>query len=250
MGRTWPLVLAMLGACGRIGFDGPTAAGGDSAPSNDAASDASTSGIAFVGSPIQHTGTMGATDTATFNATRANDALLFLVACAGSQLPTSVALSAPGWTFTALAPLTANLAGQVYAASFGAVAPDTQPATLTVTWTGGNCNRGKSILADELTHTDPTGGTTTFDSFASAMGAGDCTTSVTTGHANDAVWAACYAATAVSGVGAGYTMSAADSVGDLAEYKLTTDPPNTVEQVTFANPNGYVVVAATIKPLP
>ena len=44
--------------------------------------------------------------------------------------------------------------------------------------------------------------------------------------------------------------SATDTVGDFAEYKLTTDPPNTVEQVTFANPNGYVVVAATIKPLP
>jgi hypothetical protein len=73
MGRTWPLVLAMLGACGRIGFDGPTASGGDSAPSNDASSDASSSGIAFVGSPIQHTGTMGATDTATFNATSAGD---------------------------------------------------------------------------------------------------------------------------------------------------------------------------------
>ena len=250
MERAWSLLLATLGACGRIGFEGPTATAGDDVPASDAGSDAPTNGIAFVGSPIQHTGSMGSTDSATFNATNAGDALLFFVACAGSQVPTSVAVSAPGWTFTALAPVTTNLAGQVYAASFGAIAPDAQPATLTVTWTGGNCNRGKSILADELTRTDPTGGATTFDAYSSSMGAGDCTTSVTTAHANDAVWAACYAATAVSDVGPGYTRSAADSVGDFAEYRLTTDPPNTVEQVTFANPNGYVVVAATIKPLP
>jgi hypothetical protein len=249
VGRLWLLVT--LAGCGRIGFDGPPPPGSNAPPAVDSATDAPpTSGIAFVGSPIQHTGTMGSTDTATFNATNAGDALVFLVACAGSQIPTSVAISAPGWTFTALAPLTANTAGQVYAASYGAVAPDTQSATLTVTWNGGNCNRGKSILADELTRTDPTGDTTTFDASSGAMGAGDCTTSLTTAHANDAVWAACYAATSVSGVGAGYTQSAADSVGDLAEYKLTSDPPGTVEQVTFSNPNGYVVVATTIKPLP
>ena len=163
--------------------------------------------------------------------------------------PTSVSVTVPGWTLTPLVPLTANTVGQVYAASYGAIAPDTQQATLSVTWTGGNCNRGKSALADELTRTDPTGGTTTFDASTSAMGAGDCMTTVTTAHDGDAVWAACYAATAVSAPGAGYTKSAADTVGDFAEYKLTNDPANTPEPVTFTNPNGYVVVATTIKPL-
>jgi hypothetical protein len=245
------LLLCLLVGCGRVGFeDTTTAADGTPAPDGGSNDAAPTTGIAFVSSPIQHTGPKATSDSVALQATNANDALAILVACAGSQIPSTVTVSAPGWTFTQLAPLTKNTVGQVYAAAFGAIVPDTTATTLTIDWGGTNCNRGQSSLADEFTRTDPTGGTTTFDSTNAASGAGDCTTSVTTANANDAVWAACYAATALTGVGPGYTKSAADAVGDFAEYKLTTDAASTTEQVTFTNPNGYVVVAASIKPLP
>jgi hypothetical protein len=255
-------LLCLVGACGRIGFDATASSDGsgtgsnyDGLPGPDASHDAATSdgasppAIAFVGSPIQHTGPKAAVDTVTFQATKAGDAVLILVACASAQQPTAVNLSATNWAFTPLSPLTINTAGQVYAASFGALAPDTAPVTLTINWTSSNCNRGQSALGDEFTNIDPTGTTTTFDAHAEAAGAGNCTTSITTGHANDTVWAGCYAATALTGVGAGYTKSAADMVGDYAEYKLTTDPMGTMEAVSFSNPNGYVISAVTIKPL-
>lgn len=255
MGRLFLLCL-VVGACGRLGFE-PASHDGSAAAAIDttAATDASSAGdgtnaaaIAFVGSPIQHTGPMGASDTVTLQATNAGDALVFLIACAGSQTPTGVTLAAPNWAFTPLSPLTLNAVGQVYAASFGAIAPDTAAVTLTINWASSNCNRGQSTLADELTNTDPTGSTTTFDAHNEASGAGDCTTTVTTGNANDAVWAGCYAATSVTAAGPGYTKSAADTVGDFAEYKLTTDPSGTVETPTFTNPNGFVISAVTIKP--
>lgn len=244
MGRL--LLLSLLVGCDRLGFEAAPSADGATDPSPDGPA----TGIAFAGSPLGHTGPMGASDSVALQATRTGDALLFLVACAGSQIPSSVLISAPGWSFSELVPLTKNTTAQVYAVAFGAIAPDTAATTLSIMWTGSNCNRGQSVLADEFTRTDPTGGATTFDAANAASGAGDCTTSVTTAHANDAVWAACYAATAVSGVGPGFMQSAADTVGDMAECKLTADPPNTIEDVTFFNPNGYVVVAATLKPLP
>jgi hypothetical protein len=251
-------LLCLVGACGRLGFDptshdGSAVAATDASAASDATADSAADGanaaaIAFVGSPIQHTGPMGASDSVTLQATNAGDALVFLVGCAGSQIPTGVTLAAPNWAFTPLSPLTLNNAGQVYAASFGAIAPDTATVTLTINWASANCNRGQSTLADELTNVDPTGSTTTFDAHNQASGAGNCTTSVTTGNANDAVWAGCYAATSVTSPGPGYTKSAADAVGDFAEYKLTTDPSGTVETPMFTNPNGFVISAITIKP--
>lgn len=264
MGRLSLSYLVLIAACGRMGFDdNPPAVGGanagrdastttgrDGASADAAVPDgASATGIAFVGSPIQHTGPMGSFDSTALQATNSGDAIALLVACAGSQTPTSVTVSALGWSFFQLAPVTVNSGGQVYAAAYGAIAPNTAQATLSISWTGGNCNRGQSALADEFTHTDPTGSSTTFDATSANSGAGDCTTKLTTAHDGDAVWAGCYAATSLTAVGAGYTKSAADTVGDFAEYKLTTDPANTVEAVTFANPNGYVVVAATLKPM-
>jgi len=228
------------------GGDGTSPDGGPSDGTPDASS---ATAIAFVGSPLQHTGPMGSTDSTPLQAANAGDAVAIMVACAGSQVPSNVAISAPGWTFFQLAPITVNSAGQVYGAAYGAIAPNTTSVTIAITWTGANCNRGQSILADEFTHNDPTGNSITFDATAANSGAGNCTTSITTAHDADTVWAACYAATALTGVGAGFTKSAADTVGDFAEYKLTADPANTVEPVTFMNPNGYVVFAATIKPI-
>lgn len=243
MGRCLLLVLT---ACGRIGFDSSSGL-----PSGDGGSggsgDGSTSAISYVQPILQHLGTSGASETFPIQAMHAGDAVVMMVGCAGSNAPTAIVVSAPGWVFTALSPLTLEPPAQIAGASFGAIAPDTAQATVSVSWTAANCNRGKSALADEFTGTDPTGGTTTFEAHAQAVGGGNCTTSVTTGAARDAVWGACYAGTMVSGVGPGYTMGASDGIGDFTEYKLTADPAGTAESVTFTNPNGYVVVAVSLR---
>lgn len=243
MGRL--LLLCLLAACGRIGF--ADQARGDATGLPDAARDGQGSGsgsasaITYVGAPVQRLGPMGSTDSFTLQAARAGDVLVFMLGCAGSQAPSGITISAPGWTFTRLSPMTTDPPAQIYAASFGAIAPDTAAVTASITWASSTCNRGKTEIADELANA-------TLDVHAEASGTGNCTTTITTGAANEAVWAACYAATMATAPGTGFTMSASDGIGDFAEYKLTTDPASTPETVTITNPNGFVVVAATLAP--
>lgn len=258
------VVCALVAGCGRYGFsplpiDGIADSARDGAArdtSNGAPGDGSGSGsgsgsalphVTYAGAAASVLGTSGNSQSFTITPIAAGDALLIMVGCAGSQAPTTVTLTAPGWTFTSLTPVTTNSGGQVSAASFGAIVPSTAPVTATVTFVSANCNRGKSMLADEFGNVDPAA---PFDAHAQTNGAGTCTTTVTTGAANEAVWGGCYAATSLSGPGAGYTMSASDGIGDYNEYKLTTDAAGTLETVDFGNPNGYAMVAATIRPAP
>ena len=266
MGRV--VVLCVLAAgCGRYGF-GPvptdSLGGGDDAtdgagPNGDGSGFGSGSGsgsgsampsVTYAGAAASVLGTSGNSQSFTITPVAAGDALLIMVGCAGSQTPTSVTLTAPGWTFTPLTPVTTEGPAQVSAASFGAIVPSAAPVSATVTWVSANCNRGKSMLADEFGNVDPTGGTTTFDAHAQATGGGNCTTTITTASANEGIWGGCYVGTSATGPGAGYTMSASDGIGDFNEYKLTTDAAGTMETVDMANPNGFVIVAATIKPAP
>jgi len=234
-------LLSLLAACGRVGFEADHPTAGDAAGD---ASDGAASGIAYVGAVAQQYPGMGATDAFTLQATAAGDAIVMMVACAGSGTPTAVTVTAPGWTFVSLDPVTTDSAAQISAASFAAVAPDTAPATISVAWTSTNCNRGKTEVADEFTRT----ASSPIDAHAAAQGTGNCTTSVTTGHAGDAVWAACYSATMLTATGAGFMLGATDSHGDYAEYELTADPAGTAEQISFTNSNGFVVVAAALAP--
>ena len=45
-----------------------------------------------------------------------------------------------------------------------------------------------------------------------------------------------------------YMAGATDGHGELAEYKLTSDPAGTVEPATLANPSDYVIVEVAIRP--
>ncbi len=259
MGRL-VVLCALVAGCGRYGFspipidglgdaaahDGSLTDTSDGAP-RDGSGSGSARSVTYAGAAASVLGTTGNSQSFTITPFATGDALIIMVGCAGSQAPSTVTLTAPGWTFTSLTPVTTNGGGQVSAASFGAIVPSTAPVTATVTFVSANCNRGKSMLADEFGNVDPAA---PFDAHAQTNGAGTCTTTVTTGAANEAVWGGCYAATSLSGPGAGYTMSASDGIGDYNEYKLTTDPAGTVETVNFSNPNGYAMVAATIKPAP
>jgi hypothetical protein len=232
------VLLCLLAACGRVGFATERAAAGDA--TSDTVGDGPP-GIVYVGPVAQRYPGMGPADTFALQAGAAGDAIVMMVACAGSGTPTGVTVTAAGWTFTSLDPLTIDSFAQIAGASFAAIAPDTAATTVSVTWTS-NCNRGKTEVADEFAST------TGVDVHAAAQGTGNCTTSVTTGHAGDAVWAACYSATTLTSIGAGFTLGATDSHGDYAEYELTSDPAGTVEQISFTNTNGFVVVAAALAP--
>ena len=256
----------LVTGCGRYGFDaartdgqaGDDASDGATMGTGDGAGSGSGSGsgsgalapVTYAGAAASVLGTSGNSQSFTITPFAAGDALVIMVGCAGSQAPTSATLTAPGWTFTPLTTVTTDSAAQVTAASFGAIVPSASPVTATVTFVGANCNRGKSMLADEFGHIDPTGGTTTFDAHAQATGGGNCTTTITTPSANEAIWGGCYVGTSATGPGSDYTMSASDGIGDFNEYRLTTDPAGTMETVDFANPNGFVIVAVTIKPAP
>jgi len=244
----------MLGcACGRVGFE-PT--GGDSGTGTrdggtaGDARDASVAGqITWVRTVVGRNWPNGTTDTFAVRAHAAGDAFLFAISCVTTIAPTAATLTAPGWTIAQLDPIAAASSGGFYVASFAAVAPDTSATTFTLTWTAAaGCTSGSAEIGDEFAMNDPTGGATTFDAHALVVGTGTCIGSVTTGHANDAIWAACHATSGVGGVGSGYIKATDDADGDWSEYKITTDPSGTVEQPTFVESSAFILAVAAIKP--
>jgi hypothetical protein len=190
----------------------------------------------------------GPVDTFMANAQQRGNAVVLLVACAGSTVPTAVSVSAAGWSFAPLGPITGT-AGE-WAASFGAIAPDVEPTLFTVSWTGSDCDGARAELGDEFTNTDPAGGTVTFDMHTEAAGSGTAMAIVTTGNTDEAVWGACVSSGTLTDVGAGYTKGADNSTGDWSEYRITADAAGTREQVMFRNAsvNAYVLTTVTIKP--
>jgi hypothetical protein len=234
-----PLVALALAGCGRVGFEPRLAA--------DARGDvAAADPIAYVKPFAEHHPGAGGTDSFMVQASAAGDAVALQVACSDAIAPTSVLVTAGGWSITQLTPIVAN--GALYAASFGAIAPDTVATTLTIEWTGTTCGVGKSALGDEFANADLAGGTITFDAVTTGTGTGNCSANLTIGNANDAVWGGCFVAASVSSIGPGYAKGADNGGGDWAEYKLTSDPAGTVEAITFVNSTAYVLSGIAIKP--
>ncbi|HEY0479964.1 MAG TPA: hypothetical protein VGD37_20735 [Kofleriaceae bacterium] len=230
--------------CGRVAFEVRSDAGGD-----DAASDAAPARIAYVAPFVQRSPGGGPTDAFRAQAHAAGNAVVIQVSCAGPAVPTGVSVSAPGWTFTQLGPITASTQSSERSATFGAIAPDAVRTAVSVSWTGSACGSSKNHLGDEFAMTDPAGGMITFDGVSATEGTGDCIGSVRSGHAGDVVWAACNSQGSVRATGAGFTKGADDGVGDWAEYRITGDPVGTVEAVEFTNDNvGYVLSMVTLKP--
>jgi hypothetical protein len=224
-------------ACGRIDFD------------DQLASDAGGS-IGWVKPAAAHAafGTF-TSDTFVVSAAQVGNAIVLHVECDSTSQPTAVSLTAPGWTFVQLSPITGSTTGE-WAASFGAVAPDVASDSVTVTWTSGSPCSAIDELGDEFEGNDPAGGTTTFDAHAEQGGTDSaCATTVVTQHAGDAIWAAC-TDTALTAPGLGFTMSVDDMAGDWTEYMLASDPTNTPEAVSFAHTStsNYVVTAVSIRP--
>jgi hypothetical protein len=234
---------AVVAACGRVGFD----------PVGDAARDASTGpALRWVGPFVQHVFHSPTTnvDTFTAQAQAAGDAVALHVECDSTTLAaTGVTVTGPpGWSFRQLGTLVT--AGGEYATSFGAIAPDTTPATFTITWTIALCDYAMVELGDELANNAAGGSALTFDAHVETSGVGDCVAAITTAQADEAIWAACTSTSVVSDVGTGFTKGADDTAGDWSEYRITTDPALTVEPVAFHNDPmaSYVLTALAIRP--
>jgi hypothetical protein len=248
-----------LGACGRVGFEPTTEGGSDGgidppidganpAPI-DATVDSPPPRVVYVGIFVQRSPGSGTPESFTGQARDPGDAVVLQVSCAGNAVPTAVSVDAPGWQFTQLGPIVASTSSVQRSATFVAIAPDTNPVRVTVSWTGSGCGQGTNDLGDEFSMTDPTGGKITFDNARTIMGVGDCAGTIATMHDGDAVWAACNTDSSVQAVGPGFIKGADDSNGDWSEYKITGDPAGTVEQVVLVNDNvPYVLSMVTLKP--
>jgi hypothetical protein len=172
----------------------------------------------------------------------ADDAIVVHIA-SQAAIDTSFQVLAPGWTFM--------LIGSNHAsATFGAIAPDTQPAMFIVTTTSPGA--AMVLLADEFTGNDPAGGTTTFDDHNESQGTGGCSVTVVPRNDGDAVWAACSSFGGNVGVGSPASPGATTN-GNVAEYVLSAnagaDEQLAMPLLNGPNPNPpYLITAVTIKP--
>ena len=229
------LVAVLAAACGRIGFD----------PLGDGAG--SSSQITWVGQVVGDSFS-GMTSPFPLHAAAVGDLVLVDASCNRSMTaPTAVTIDAPGWMFAQLGSIGVALhsdSSPFYSATFAATAPNTSPTTATITWSVA-CGNFSSNLGDEFSGV----AAMPVDADLQTAGSGDCTATVTTAHASDAVWAACFSSAALTGVGAGFTDGGSDATGDFAEYALTTAPAGMPETLTFPNPgNTYMMSAVAIEP--
>lgn len=197
----------------------------------------------------QSTTSSASTATFTTSATNSNDAICIQAAAAANTLPTGVTITASGWTFTQIAPASGMTTwpSVASAASLCAISPNTTSVTFTVTFTGGANFSATSILGDEFSGNDTTGGATTFDAQGAATAtSGAPTVNVTPANNDDGVWGAAQDNT--SAVGSGYTKGADDTGGDWTEWKILSGGSGTPTTVNFSGTGGYIMQAVTIKP--
>jgi hypothetical protein len=230
----WGIALGVsLVACGRIGFD--------AVPTDGTVDDAAV----WVGSFVTTGTASGTTDTFTARAQHVGDAVVVHGYCYSTARPTAVSLTSPGWSFALLGAVAGEDDHMDWAAAFGAIAPDTDPATFTITWSVGDCAMGTDTLGDELGNVDPAGGATTFYASATTYGTGDCIASVDVAGVGDMIWAACSAS--VQAAGPGFMKSVDDHGGDWTEYAVASATGPT--QATFTNTPGrdFIETAVAVK---
>src|SRR5215468_10546601 len=121
MGRLALAILVSTTACGRLDFDA-LSSGDDGSMASEGAPPAviSHAGVFVARSP----GSGTITDTFTVQAHAAGNAIVMQVACAANATPSSVSVTAPGWTWTQMGPILASTSSLERAAIVVAIAPD------------------------------------------------------------------------------------------------------------------------------
>ena len=219
--------------------------GGETNTSNDTANDVTTitpAGVlTHVGGASAHPTPNNGVYSLNYTPLGTNDALVVLIGCRDSTV-TAMNLTAPGWSLTPISGLVGPSGAFDFIRTYGAITPNTTPVTFTVTLTGGgNCSGGDTtIMIDEFSGNDTTGGTTTFDAHNESLDngvIGICTGApVTPLNNNDAIWYACY--DNVTGVTSGYTKGQDDSTGDWTEYKILSGGAGVAQNPGFTtNPS-------------
>jgi hypothetical protein len=202
-----------------------------------------TGSIQRVGTFVARIAPFAYTATDTFNgaAQGVGDLVMLHVECRAPANPNIVAVAAANtsWAFTELGVIVGDPSSGLWGASFWATAPDTDATDIYVTW-GLTCTTHVE-LGDEFANA-------AVDRHAEGVGpvAGPCAISVGTRASNDAVWAACTLDKSKNDIGSGYTIGADDATGDISEYKYTTDPAGSTEDVRFNTSDRFVVTAASL----
>lgn len=189
--------------------------------------------ILYVNPPfVANASGSGSNDSFEAGARAAGNAIVMQVACTDSAVlgPSDVSVTAPGWTFMPRGGITHSSSTQ-YAATFVAIAPNTDRTTITVIWEGNGsqtCSVSKDELGDEFTIADAAGRKITFDGSNATTGNGDCMGSVTTGPATGAVWAACLSEAQLVAIDENFKKGDDDGHGDWSEYMITSHPAGSV----------------------
>lgn len=219
--------------CGRFGYDELRSERPDAAViADDAPIDATLTPatMSYVGSAVANRWGPATTDTFNVQATKTGNLFVLSLVCdIPPQLPASVAVTAPGWTFTQLDPIVRAPAADFYATTVTAIAPNTDPVDITVTWSE-TCGYWSHSIGDQLSSD---AATTFVDSHVQTTGTGNCAATLTPTAANPLIWASCFNLPGVTGIGAGYTMGSDDMNGDWTQYRATTNPAGTSETVTM-----------------
>ena len=248
-------------APGSVTNSASVSGGGETNTANDTATDitniatSSTRTIVHVGGAAGHPVLTNQTMTLNYTPVGTGNAVVVLVGCRNSGV-TAMSLSAPGWTFTPISGLVGPSALQDFISTFGAITPNTVPVTFTITIAqgSGNCsNNDTTIMVDEFSGNDPTGGTTTFDAHNESLDpapGGICTGApITPANNNDAIWYGCF--DNVTGVSGAYTKGQDDTVGDWTEYMILSGGIAVVQNPGFiTNPNfsSFGLGGVSIKP--
>jgi hypothetical protein len=244
------VIAALLVGCGRYRFDPVAGASDASGMDGLDGTDGIGATITWVQSPVAVYS--GGVNPASFplRASAPQHAVVFHVGChSGSVVPPAgVALTAPGWTLTQLGPVTGAVSHGYWGASFGAISPNANMVTATVTWNVSACDGAAVELADEFAGVDLAA---PFDQHAESQGIGDATTSLTTSYANEAIWTGLIAH--VTAPPPGFMETGNDGAnGDAEAYRITQDPAGTVETLVYSNMacNQFAMTTVSLKPAP
>jgi hypothetical protein len=175
-----------------------------------------------------------------------NLVLVWVTMVPQSASPTSVSLTATGWTFSQVGGIINGGASAGCGAIFVAYAPNTSAATLTLTWNQPTANWFSDLIQEFSggMASSPTAGSNF------ATGTGTPTVSLTPTANSCLIWVACNdSVTAVGSIGGITAIKGADDTqGDWSEYQVLTGNTGVAQSCTITGSGAYLIGAVAIRP--